>query len=190
MEFAALREVLLRLGVEDGTSECHGILCGLFCAQGNDLGSGWFMRILEAGDAYAGTPEATLTRNDLEMLDALYNETQQQFLDLDFGFSLLLPDDEVALVERVRALAEWCRGFLYGIASGGIDVSTHYSGEVAELLHDLAEISRAEGDEELPTEAEEEAYMELVEYIRLGVIFIYEELQGTDEEAPGERTLH
>ncbi len=189
MEFAALREVLLRLGVEDGASECHGILCGLFCAQGHGLGQGWLTQILEAGDAYAGTREAVLQRSDLELLESLYRETQQQFVDLDFGFRLLLPGDEVSLVDRVRALSQWCRGFLYGIAAGGVDVSTHYSSEVAELLHDLAEISRAEGDEN-PGEAEEEAFMELTEYIRLGVIFIYEELQGTEQEGPGERILH
>ncbi len=193
MEFSALREVLLRLGVEDGTSECHGILCGLFCARGHGLGQGWLTRILEAGDAYAVSGEAALRRSDLELLESLYRETQQQFLDPGFGFRLLLPGDEVLLADRVRALSQWCRGFLYGIAAGGVDVSTHYSSEVAELLHDLAEISRAEGDDD-PTEAEEEAFMEITEYIRLGVIFIYEELQGGDpgesSEASGEQTLH
>ncbi len=179
MEYLALREVLLRLGTEGGASECHGILCGLLCAQGGQrLGNGWLTRVLEAGDGYAGVNEADLQQGDLEMLASLYRETEQQFLELDFTFAPLLPDDDSDLSERIQALAEWCRGFLYGIAAGGLDVSSNYSSEVGELLHDLTEISRAEIYEEQGEEEDERACMELVEYIRLGVIFIYEELQG------------
>ncbi len=189
MEYLALREVLLRLGAEGGASECHGILCGLLCTQGRQLGNGWLTRVLEAGDAYAGVNEADLQQEDLEMLESLYHETEQQFRELDFGFALLLPDDDSDLSERIQALAEWCRGFLYGLAAGGLDVGS-VSAEVKELLQDLTEISRAEALQEESDEEGERACMELIEYVRLGVIFIYEELQGAvGKPADGDRPV-
>jgi len=47
---------------------------------------------------------------------------------------------------------------------------------VREILRDLAEISKVEFDVEGAGEAEEGAYAEIVEYVRVGVLLINEEM--------------
>ena len=61
------------------------------------------------------------------------------FEDEEFGFVLWLPDDEESLEERTIALAQWCSGFLAGLASGGqLDA---LSEEAKEAIEDLQQIA-------------------------------------------------
>jgi uncharacterized protein YgfB (UPF0149 family) len=116
-----------------------------------------------------------LVKEAIKAFKALFDEMKQLLNDPEMGFELMLPDEEVSLVKRLQALGQWCQGFVYGIGRGGVTTGM-LKGDAAELLKDFAEISRiseeAEGSEE-----DEEAYMELVEYIRVGVLLINEELQ-------------
>ena len=47
----------------------------------------------------------------------------------------------------------------------------------AELIRDLVEIARAGHDVSQEDENDEESYMQLYEYVRMGVLLINEELQ-------------
>ncbi len=82
-------------------------------------------------------------------------------------FAPLLPDDDEPLAERATALAQWCQGFLYGLGTGRLNSIDELPGEVGEIVHDLTEISRATPGEEDPTEDDEQAYAELVEFVRV-----------------------
>jgi len=103
--------------------------------------------------------------------------------DATGDFKLLLMDDDDPLSERVETLAAWCQGFIYGLAAGGIKEGSELPEDTAELLKDMIEISRAGNDvddtgvEESDDNDDEEAYMEIEEYVRMGVLLIYEELQ-------------
>jgi uncharacterized protein YgfB (UPF0149 family) len=110
----------------------------------------------------------------------------EQMNDIDSDFDLMLPDDDEPLEARVEALGVWCQGFVFGIAIGGIKEDTELPADSKELIKDIIEISRAgyvvdeeaelavseEGDEE-----DEVAFMEVSEYVRMGILLIYEELQ-------------
>ena len=69
---------------------------------------------------------------------------------------------------------------------GGIKEYKGLPGDIPEFMQDVVEISRA-GDFELDNEEEDEtAYMELVEYIRMGVMLVRMELhhlhEGEDDD--------
>ncbi|TNF37573.1 MAG: YecA family protein, partial [Gammaproteobacteria bacterium] len=98
------------------------------------------------------------------------------------------PTDEADLIERTEALAEWCQGFTYGLVAGGLKQQAELPVDSAEIIRDLTEIARAGLDEELQDEADEDAYMQLHEYVRMGVLLINEELQPLKQESPV--TLH
>jgi uncharacterized protein YgfB (UPF0149 family) len=51
------------------------------------------------------------------------------------------------------------------------------SEELAELLEDMAQIARVDFDLEDPGEDENVSFEEVVEYLRIGVLFIHDELQ-------------
>ncbi|MES0328506.1 MAG: UPF0149 family protein, partial [Gammaproteobacteria bacterium] len=98
---------------------------------------------------------------------------------------MLLPEDDEDLMDRTEALANWCQGFVYGLAAGGISDDTKLPGDAQEILMDFVEISRAGyniGDDDVievseTTEEDELAFVEVVEYVRTGVLLINEELQ-------------
>jgi uncharacterized protein YgfB (UPF0149 family) len=79
-------------------------------------------------------------------------------------------------------LSQWCQGFLYGFGTGQANGMTPKEEDlptnVNEILNDLTHIGRAsveiEGDAD--NESEEEAYAEVVEYVRVGVQLIHDEL--------------
>ena len=49
-------------------------------------------------------------------LSAFYARVDEQVQQDSSAFTLLLPDDDYALTERVESLALWVRGFLEGLA--------------------------------------------------------------------------
>ncbi len=168
-----------------GAAEAHGALCGMLCARGSTELSEWSDHVL--GEQEAGN---VLLRDVVSVLSALHQNTLEQLNDALTEFHLLLPDDDDDLTLRVEALANWCQGFVYGLAAGGLKEDTEIPEDSQEIIRDMIEISRA-GLEQLEDEDEadddtiaadsdeenERAYMEIMEYVRTGILLIHEEMQ-------------
>ncbi|MBV8975363.1 MAG: UPF0149 family protein, partial [Sinobacteraceae bacterium] len=86
---------------------------------------------------------------------------------------------------------QWCQGFLYGLGAGAITDATVLPGDVGEIVRDLTEISRAGVDASQEAESNEAAYTELVEFVRVGVQLLFEELAALRyPPAPAPAPLH
>lgn len=143
-------------------AELHGALCGWLAGGGSD-DARWLNNVF-ADDALP-TPSAGSD------LDRLKQASAEQFGDRDFGFDLLLPDDEASLSERSDALFDWCRGFLggFGLAAGSDPPLSEEGREALEDLANLAAASaEAEGDDE-----DEAAYAEIEEFVRVAVLLLH-----------------
>ena len=151
--------------------ELHGLLTGMLSASYAISFEKLLGEILEEEQ----DPADALVREAVKTFKQLFDEMKSILNDPELGFELILPDEEHPLPKRLQALGQWCQGFVYGVGRGGVTTAA-LKGDAAELLKDFTEISRiseeAEGGED-----DEEAYMELVEYIRVGVLLINEELQ-------------
>ena len=168
-----LEDVLLRLNSTMSAAESHGVLSAILCARGSADMSDWASHIL--GEQEQGN---VVLKEALVLLNNLYQATLVQINDPTCDFQLFLPDDEEDLRERVEALTAWCQGFVYGLAVGGLSDIKDLPEDTMELIKDIIEISKAESDRESdPTEEDEQAYVEIVEYIRTGTLLISEELQ-------------
>ncbi len=176
-----LEELLFNVDAALGATESHGALCGMLCAQGATDASQWMLSVL-------GEHEETSTALQQvgKKLLKIHKITVEQMNDTDADFELMLPDDDEPLDMRVEALGMWCQGFVYGLAVGGIKEDTVLPDDSKELIQDILEISRAgyiaDNEAELATDEEdseedEVAFMEVCEYVRVGVLLIYEELQ-------------
>jgi yecA family protein len=150
-------------------AEAHGMLAGCLCGASGYGFEDWLREILPEGRAAAA---ATAT------LRELYTATAAALLQPDMEFELLLPEDEERIDARTTALAQWCQGFLYGLGTGAIPDASKLPGEVGEIVRDFLEITRAGVDNEQDEEANESAYAELVEFVRVGVQLLFEELAG------------
>jgi uncharacterized protein YgfB (UPF0149 family) len=184
IDYFDLGRALRQLGLHLDAAEYHGALCGMLCVQDSppeNLG-------LEADPP----PDAGAVPAARELLRRLQRDSLEHLHDPESGFMPLLPEDDQTLDLRVEALAQWCQGFLYGLATRpALDLNLA-SPEVREVVNDLVQISHAgvEGDGDEDAEADENAYMELVEYVRAGVQLVFLELHPPEqpEETPG--TLH
>lgn len=96
----------------------------------------------------------------------------------EMQFRPLLPTDDRPLDERTRCLAHWCSGFLSGFGTGEPVIAP---GDATEALRLLEQIARAATDPEAEEEAEEGAYTELVEFVRVAVLLLREDNRSTSE---------
>jgi hypothetical protein len=113
------------------------------------------------------------------MLDALCTATWQQLSERQSDFMLLLPDDDDSALVRTEAMGQWCEGFLHGLVS-----ETHgdklrerlASDPLSDIIKDLLEITRATVGDEADEQGTENAFANLVEYLRVAAQLTYEEL--------------
>lgn len=180
----ALGALLQRAGFDQDPSEYHGALCGALCVR--SVAEIDPLKLLERVAAEAPPPEVR------GPLASLRDATSRDLGDSGSGIGLLLPEDELPLGQRARALGQWCEGFLFGLASGGNLNLRRASPEVREIVEDLAQFTRAEFDEGDNAEIEEEAYAELVEYVRVGLQLIFVELspRAAAQPGPGGKSVH
>ena len=151
-------------------AEAHGTLCGLMCAAAGDLPEAWIENTLADSRESADT----ISTDDHRHLVQLYKSTLEALQGTQMSFRPLLPDSAEDMEIRIDALANWSQGFLYGLAVRGLKDFGNLDGEIREFLDDLVQITRAAPDEESDPEANEAAFMEVVEYVRVGVQLIYE----------------
>jgi uncharacterized protein YgfB (UPF0149 family) len=169
-------------------AEMHGSLCGLACLLGPASTIPWMAEVMEdAGPAGADTG----MDDPVALLESLARASAAALEEGDMSFRPLLPDDEVLLTERAESLAHWCQGFAHGLAVGGElgDAREALGGDLmGEIIGDITELARVAftGDE---TEAEgEAAYAELVEYLRVSVQLVFEEMRPARERAAARST--
>lgn len=161
-------------------SECHGVVSGLLCRL-PDASLDAFLGLLDMLELLK-TPGAGLRMT----MEELLNSTREQLVDVDMGLTLWLPNDDETLEERTMALSQWCSGFLAGVGSSGDDVLETLSDDGKEALKDLQQISLADVTDTDQSEEDEIAYTEIVEYVRVAVLMIREDLRGPD----GQDSIH
>ncbi|MGW8248143.1 MAG: UPF0149 family protein [Acidiferrobacterales bacterium] len=161
--------VLLAQGVSMSPAEVQGILAGVLCLPDAEKVD-WLELILTTGGNVGPEPGKEFS----ELLLGLFRSIQSQLSDSEFGFSLLLPAQDVAVVDRAAALAAWCRGFLLGISATGLSAE-NCSDTVREILGDIVELSGIEAGQEEEAEAEK-ALTEIEEYLRVAARLLKEEL--------------
>jgi len=167
--FPELQRLLTQARAVSDAPEAHGTLVGALCAAARYTSNDWFAEILPEGRV----PEAIAAS-----LRAVFDATVDALQSHEMQFQPLLPDDEDGLAERTTALGEWCQGFLYGVGTGQLRDIDSAGGEVGEILRDLTEITHIEVDPEDGEATNEEAYAELVEFVRVGVQLIFEQLES------------
>ena len=168
VSYPELQRVLAQTHALSDAAEAHGTLSGALCAAVPYSLEDWLAEILPDGRA-----PAPVTASLREVFDA----TLSALRDRQMTFQPLLPQDEANLAERTAALGEWCHGFLYGLGTGPLQNIDGAGDEVSEILRDLTEITHVDVDPQDSEASNEEAYAELVEFVRVGVQLLFEQLE-------------
>jgi uncharacterized protein len=163
-------------------AEAHGTLAGALCALVPYRLEDWLAEILPNGMTGARADPALAT---------LYDATVSALSGQQMDFDLLMPGEDCPIEERTQALTAWCTGFLYGLGTSGAADPQRLPGDLGEIVRDLTEITRAGVDSADSPEANESALAELVEFVRVGVQMVFDELEPLRERhtLPGQ-VLH
>jgi uncharacterized protein YgfB (UPF0149 family) len=188
-DYDALRESLSGSGTLVALAELHGGLCGALCAGGPSAAERWLDGFLSDSDVSDVSGTRTV---GVELERAAWIA----LADAELAFEPLLPSEDTPLEEQVQALALWCSGFLNGVGASAPDLvgrnskptvaaAAIVSAEVAEILGDFAEMSRAGVDDEDAADRDRAdfALAELKEYVRVSVQIVFEQLADRREAA-------
>ena len=171
--------------------EAHGTLAGALCAAPEYGLEDWLRELYDQGKA--GDPAA------LDALQALFDETRASLAAGQMQFAMLLPGDEAPIAARAAALGQWCQGFLYGLGTSPIPDADSLPEQIGEIVRDLGAITQVGVDARESDESNEAAYAELVEFVRVGVQLLFDELAPYRDRsaapdpssgAPGGGALH
>jgi uncharacterized protein YgfB (UPF0149 family) len=167
--FTELSNALEHVEATVPAAEGHGFLCGALCSRRDFSPREWCAEIV---------PEEHLdtAHFDTALLEDLFDTTVTTLRGAQMEFTPLLPEDDAPLGERLAALTQWCAGFLYGLGTGEAPELIRTSTQVNEVLRDLTDIGQADTRSVAQDEQSETAFAEIVEYVRVGVQLIHDEL--------------
>lgn len=170
--FAELQEALNDTTLKLHPSQVHGIICGILCGNPHNIAT-W-------EELVTGSKEPGKSH---EFLTALYNVTAKELNDFLLDFQLLVPDDEEELPSRAEALTLWSQGFLTGLKFAHVKLINREPSEATEAINDIIEIAKMNYEYVVASEEDEAAYVELIEYVRMAVILIYQDLREAEQAA-------
>jgi len=167
---------MLEFGYEVSPSELHGLLSGVACTGLKIRPDSLINLVLKHLDA-----DSCSERNRSAIL-AMHEVVEREMFSSDSRYAIFLPDDELDLTQRLRCLTAWCQGFLvgFGTATAQQQVS-RFSPETEEALKDIVNIanmaddSATEDGAEEDVEADEVAYAQIVEYLKVAVLLMSSE---------------
>lgn len=148
---------------------------GLLCGQATGLAkSRWLTELLDAADMKAGSVQTRAT--EIRALDEWFDETVASLNDPELGFAPEMPSDSESLSQRSVGLVDFCSGFSYGLglSSGGRDTAS-LPKDTREVIADFQSIQNLDLDE--LDDSEDDAWQELYEFLRVGVLLVHEEMQ-------------
>jgi uncharacterized protein len=174
----ALKPYLQQAGMSSSIAEAHGLFTGLICTnQGKDPQQvfPWVEKLDLDIDQ-----DNLLVKEALEILDAFYQMIKSSLASTEIEFQLAIIDND-PIEQRLADFSIWVQSFLYGLSLNKNFKLQQCSKQIQEIVNDFVKLSHAE-DYELTTEEEnaekenEQSLFELIEYVRIGVITINDEL--------------
>jgi len=195
MDFEQVNEVIEPFSELESPAFIQGMLIGLLCGDSDIQEAVWIKKLIEEAQI------KSVKESFLKVLDEVFQETNKGMNGSGFELNLCLPDDNESLVYRAAMLGQLCEGVLYGLGLIGAlnDSENEIPKEVRELVDDFGQISRIDvaalNESKEITEAEESEFMELVEFVRIGILTINEELNPIQappimDAMPDSDTLH
>ena len=169
-----LNDALQGCGANWTAAQTHGLVSSRLAVAGTRGVSESLGQVLDGSDT------ANALRKECEaMLATLWQSTHRVFSERLSAFEPLLPDDNDAVSIRTEALAHWCEGYLHGLVSGDHDAALKErlaAEPLADIIKDMLQITRATVDDMDDDDSSDDAYVEIVEYLRVAAQLFYEEL--------------
>lgn len=173
MPYQVINSIVLQSDARLSAAEAHGMASGLLCVNEHAESDQWLNELLSNA--------LPITDDQQDCLVNLFEETRRLLTSDEFEFDLFLPDDDTPLNEQIDALKNWCIGFLAGV--GFANPTSNWPGDAGEIVKDIIEFTKLES-EDVSNEDDENAFVEVTEYLRSAVLLLRDELNTSNN------TLH
>ena len=183
MDFDELNNGLIEMQTGTRAAECHGFISGYVCASNDNR------TVMLRDQLVSGLENGQQLEQAYALLDLIAADVVNNLQTTEINFPPLLPPDTEDISVRAQALSEWCAGFVSGLGVGGLGEKTSQNSVCEEFIKDLVSISQMESDTEEDEESEQSLF-ELVEYIRVGVLMLYQEWYPDTEIVQRPGLLH
>ena len=170
--YVAFEDALLEAGCSAIPSEAHGTLVGLLSGPSQVDQGVWLNCIND--DSKLSMDSVILS--DTSALENFIKRAVNALGDMETDPLILIPSDDVELGERATSFSSWCSGFLYGFGISGVAEDVPLSSESQEFLRHLTQFCRLDFEVE-NNEEHEKALFELLEFSKVGVLNLVEEVK-------------
>ena len=165
IQYSDFQDAFLVAGIAISPSELHGLMTGFMCVNPE---SSLQQRKVAYSDWLIGDG-GSADRELVQRLDYLFEATLTELEEFsDFQFRILMPDDDASIDSRSQSLKSFCAGFLSGLGS------PHFNEKFTEALTDLERIA-ALREEVGESEENESDLFQILEFVRISVLFIFTE---------------
>jgi len=166
--YEELSSLLLKFLPNSHAAQLHGLITGNICVTSDNVDE--IQKIF---------PEVKKNAKLLTILQEVYEKTYHLLSEFSFEFTLILPNDGIDINVRAESLGLWCQGFVTQLQENEALIRERVSDEAQEAINDFIEIAQVNFGDIATNEEDETAYFELVEYVRLSVLMIFQELKGS-----------
>lgn len=165
-DYSMMQELLRSKLPDYSPAALHGLVTGLLSSGAPDIDEEDVGTLLQQ----------ELAPVTAQLVARLIENTRERLQETDYSFQLLLPLDEESLAHRVEALGHWCEGFTAGFAAGFVLPESSLSSEGRESLADIGQFANLSEEAIAEQDDDEADYVELVEYVRMAVIGLFQQL--------------
>lgn len=167
MNYETLSQCALESSLSIHESELHGIISALCVAHGQ----------LDAAQIPTIMDEILPVQLNHDALVRFYRATFDALDEANLSYQLLI-DNDSPLSERVEAVSFWVNGFIHVFEKFGFWESQCDPQLLPEVRDDFEEIAKIDKNvNEAQTEENEEALMQILEYLRIATLQMFEYTQ-------------
>lgn len=184
LDYETMGNALSELGVDLDPSECHGVLCGLLCVNPAAARTTWVEHVANQ----EGQTQAA--EQVMPLLDPFIKLSLEQLDTMECKFQPVMPDANSSIASRTQALGQWAQGFLVGMSFGGVKDLKELPSDSMEIMLDMTKIAQAGRYTVSETDEDDAALTEILEFLRAGVMLVYQELHAPKPSAPSGNSIH
>lgn len=167
-QYQQLESSLHLAGLYQPSSEVHGLIVGSIANHMLTATAPNLLTLLVGKSKQENTQQPLL-----ELLNEIYRDTSETLLENNDEYQLLLVDEDAQLSVRTESLADWCRGYLFGLLQNDTVSIEQLPEDGPEIARDILAISEA-GPNDEENQEDEWALVELEEYVKVGSQLIFE----------------
>jgi uncharacterized protein YgfB (UPF0149 family) len=175
LDYTIAKEAFEKFSSTDTMASAHGILCGYACVNVDITLENWLYEVLEEY-----SPD-----DDFSVLASIFNTTLEELSDPELNFHLLIDEDNGLTIMAID-IKDWCNGFLTGLGLTQVQTGDE---EIVEILESISHIASLDSS---ITETVENSndLMEIVEFVRMSVLLVQENLNPSKQDFVNPIALH